>query len=288
MESSGKNMEKTVTHLQAAPRAHRHALPVAALFYEERKARQIDRVFGSCNFSFLLAGRGFYRNREGHRAVAAPCVFIQRPGVHHEYGPDGTWAEFSILYQADLEPRLVELGYLRRRYDFWPIINLPRLQLWIDELLRLRRGEHGLVHPDRIDRLADLLICESLRQRPAPELSPAEAKAEALRLEFEANPAQPLDLNCWLEREGLSESTFRRCWARLNDLSPARYLQGLRHREACRLLIETSLPVKEIAGEVGYEDALYFSRLFRQLSGTTPTAYRRQHQGLLAAFEETH
>jgi AraC-like DNA-binding protein len=39
-------------------------------------------------------------------------------------------------------------------------------------------------------------------------------------------------------------------------------------------LLHTLRPVKEIAREVGYEDELYFSRLFRKATGQSPTFYR--------------
>ena len=44
--------------------------------------------------------------------------------------------------------------------------------------------------------------------------------------------------------------------------------------EAKRLLYYTSLDVKEIAYELGYEDHAYFSRFFRKNTGMTPTAFR--------------
>lgn len=43
---------------------------------------------------------------------------------------------------------------------------------------------------------------------------------------------------------------------------------------ACSLLINTSLPIQEIAQLAGYKDAGYFTRIFRRLMGVTPTAYR--------------
>ena len=49
---------------------------------------------------------------------------------------------------------------------------------------------------------------------------------------------------------------------------PQEYLLDFRIRRACTLLKNTDLPVNDIARSVGYDDALYFSRLFRQKKGT--------------------
>ena len=45
--------------------------------------------------------------------------------------------------------------------------------------------------------------------------------------------------------------------------------------EARRLLAYTEMPVARIAGELGFEDAAYFSRLFARKVGLAPAAYRR-------------
>ena len=54
------------------------------------------------------------------------------------------------------------------------------------------------------------------------------------------------------------------------------YLNDLRLEKAKVLLAEGSLPVTRIAETVGIGDVNYFSRLFRQKTGMTPTAYQKQ------------
>ncbi|GGD77166.1 helix-turn-helix transcriptional regulator [Paenibacillus nasutitermitis] len=56
--------------------------------------------------------------------------------------------------------------------------------------------------------------------------------------------------------------------------SPMGYLQRLRMAEAEKLLLYTDLPVYAIAEMLGYEDASYFARVFRQQNGRSPTHYR--------------
>ncbi|MEO3408357.1 helix-turn-helix domain-containing protein [Mucilaginibacter sp. CAU 1740] len=46
--------------------------------------------------------------------------------------------------------------------------------------------------------------------------------------------------------------------------------------EAKRRLLHTELSVKQIADELGFEDAAYFNRFFKRLADTTPIAYRQQ------------
>lgn len=53
------------------------------------------------------------------------------------------------------------------------------------------------------------------------------------------------------------------------------YLRRCRIQHAAKLLTETELPIQEIAYGVGYDNALYFSRIFRSEMGVSPSAYRK-------------
>lgn len=53
--------------------------------------------------------------------------------------------------------------------------------------------------------------------------------------------------------------------------------------EARRLLAYTEMPVARVAGELGFDDAAYFSRLFARKVGLAPAAYRRAAATGLAA-----
>ena len=46
--------------------------------------------------------------------------------------------------------------------------------------------------------------------------------------------------------------------------------------EAKRKLLHTDLSVKQIADELGFEDAAYFNRFFKRLTDSTPAAFRQQ------------
>ena len=48
---------------------------------------------------------------------------------------------------------------------------------------------------------------------------------------------------------------------------------------AKRLLVQSSLPISAVAEEVGISDYNYFSKVFRSIAGTTPTAFRKEFRG---------
>lgn len=58
--------------------------------------------------------------------------------------------------------------------------------------------------------------------------------------------------------------------------TPIKYIISIRINEAKKLLSETSLNVREVASIVGYENPLYFSRVFSNVVGMPPSKYKEQ------------
>ncbi len=52
------------------------------------------------------------------------------------------------------------------------------------------------------------------------------------------------------------------------------YLTNLRMYHASRLLRSTDMPIFTVANQVGYKDYFYFAKVFKRMSGHTPSAYR--------------
>lgn len=75
---------------------------------------------------------------------------------------------------------------------------------------------------------------------------------------------------------GMSVSYFIRSFRRYAGTTPMHYIVSLRITNAQILLETTDYNINEIAGLVGYENALYFSRIFKKQKGVSPTEYRKQ------------
>jgi transcriptional regulator GlxA family with amidase domain len=77
---------------------------------------------------------------------------------------------------------------------------------------------------------------------------------------------------------GMSIRNFMRRFQSATGDKPLHYLQRLRIETAKALLSATRKSIKTISYEVGYDDASFFARLFRQHTGQSPNTYRRQFQ----------
>ncbi|MFC4864410.1 GlxA family transcriptional regulator [Pseudomonas sp. JS3066] len=77
---------------------------------------------------------------------------------------------------------------------------------------------------------------------------------------------------------GMSIRNFMRRFQAATGDKPLHYLQRLRIETAKGLLSGTRKSIKTISYEVGYDDASFFARLFRQHTQLSPNQYRHQYQ----------
>jgi transcriptional regulator GlxA family with amidase domain len=79
---------------------------------------------------------------------------------------------------------------------------------------------------------------------------------------------------------GLAERSFKRRFQQATGMAPLEYVHTLRIEEAKQMLEASEEPIEAIANEVGYEDAGFFTRLFRRKVSLTPAAYRRRFSAM--------
>jgi AraC-like DNA-binding protein len=100
-----------------------------------------------------------------------------------------------------------------------------------------------------------------------------------LRAAVEAITAEPKHhhtLGSLAALAGMSRSRFAHHFMTSHGISPMCFLQAVRLRAAARLLRSSNMPIKVLAGEVGFASRSHFSRAFRGMFGADPTAYREQ------------
>jgi len=74
----------------------------------------------------------------------------------------------------------------------------------------------------------------------------------------------------------LSLSSFKREFKKEFDDSPTNYIISKKLEKAKELLLMTDLSISEIAYEVGFNDPLYFTRIFTKRGGISPSKFRKK------------
>jgi transcriptional regulator GlxA family with amidase domain len=100
---------------------------------------------------------------------------------------------------------------------------------------------------------------------------------------MEANLSEPLSLLEIADHVGLSRRQIERLFRQEMGRSPARYYLEIRLDRARHLLIQSSLPVVEVAVACGFVSASHFSKCYRELYARSPQQERVDRKQLLAA-----
>lgn len=125
--------------------------------------------------------------------------------------------------------------------------------------------------------LATLLINESkMRFEANVRLNQLQRLMPVLD-EINENLAGEFTRNSMAAKVNLSSSRFAEIFKESMGLGPIDYIVRLRMQRAQSLLLNTELTVETIAANVGYDDAFYFSRLFKGHYGLSPRNFRNSH-----------
>ena len=176
----------------------------------------------------------------------------------------GQWAHQAIGHGDVPLNRLLQvpreelvLRYLYLLYDELHAQKLPDLDM-IEGILRLLWHE---LHRSIVSGVA--------AGRHDPRL-------EKARRYLQAHYSEPFALQHIAAEACLSPSHFCCRFSHEYGVSPHEYAMRLRLHRATHLLANPQLAIFQVAQMVGYDDPLYFSRVFRQRYGTSPRQYRQR------------
>ncbi len=122
------------------------------------------------------------------------------------------------------------------------------------------------------------LIMEIARFSAAKTVVPDTATQQILEIVsfINNNFAEELTVERLAERAYLSRSHFCRQFKKVTGFSPIEYIHSMRLRSAENLLVNTDLPITEIALRSGFSGSNYFGDLFRRYRGMSPRAWRKR------------
>jgi AraC-like DNA-binding protein len=245
---------------------------------------------GFTEFVLILSGSGIH-DVDGERHELAPGDFFVMEGRRaHAYRTSAALELVNVLIRnrtlRRLRPVLTGLdGYARLFGKAGQPFRHPRPLLpgekeeLLQILARMRRELERMAQgcePMLLALLTEFLIT-ACRLTGAPHTRGVQrSRIGRVVTWLEQHYAEPVTLANLEKIACMSPRTLQRRFQAAMRATPVQHLLRLRIANACRLLRETDMPLKEIAPRCGVPDSAYFSRLFRQYAGATPSDYRRQ------------
>ncbi|MCD6334438.1 MAG: helix-turn-helix transcriptional regulator [Candidatus Latescibacteria bacterium] len=77
----------------------------------------------------------------------------------------------------------------------------------------------------------------------------------------------------------MSQRHFFRKFREVMDICPIDYVKRVRIEEAKRRLIRSGCSIADVASGAGFKEVSYFHRVFKEVEGISPGAYRKKGLG---------
>lgn len=249
----------------------------------ERNCLPTNRPRGRLDWQLLYvaSGKGHFYFNGVENVVDSGCMVLYRPREsqrYYYYGKDRTevfWVHFTGN----------DVTNILRRYGIADDCHVIRTGASLEyrRLFQLMIREIKLARADYEEYLAyclrTLFIMIHRRMLAGPSMvsSMMTDRMEAAVSYFHENYASDIGIEEYAVRNNMSVSWFIRNFRDYTKFTPAKYILSLRVMNAQNLLKTTDYTISEIASIVGYDNPLYFSRVFRASVGISPTEFRMRN-----------
>lgn len=203
-----------------------------------------------------------------------PLAYVELPGVITENLNKNSCDLLYFTYSAKYLPIIQERFDLRSS-GAWPININSRLVYLIKQIKRLLDDPYKRGHVDLIDSYCQIIAVELMLYRHTfnseIRTSEIEKKMEGVHLFLFNNYKNPPTIETLAARFSMSPRTLRRYWSKYYAESMKKFIAKRRISEAQHLLEQGLGNITQVAYEVGYDDPLYFSRIFHEIVGIAPS-----------------
>lgn len=233
---------------------------------------------------YIASGRACFTVNGEEKLLQAGNMVIYRPGESQDYIyygedlPEIYWVHFTgsqipeILHSYGIcSPVFISgTAAVYGQLFYQMITELQRGRIGFEEILVMCLRQ--IFVQVRRSNDADPVISKSAQQ---------EEMSQALEY-FHRHYMENINIADYAQSRSMSVSWFMRCFKQYTMQSPMQYITMLRINNAVNLLSNTSCNVTQIAALVGYENPLYFSRIFRKIKGVSPSGYRKLAENSVA------
>jgi AraC family transcriptional regulator, arabinose operon regulatory protein len=246
-------------------------------YFKKARGHAVER--GSLDEAILIycvAGKGEYSQRSTTWTVLPGDLLYCAPNTHHIYKSDEK-DPWTIHWMHVSGPRM---ALYRKLIGFSQTVPIVKLGMHID-IIELFRSLYDLYTPinDETHLTAiyacahHILAAMALAQRPSSASPQWEREIQTVIGFMEQSVDKKMRLDDFSDYLGLSRFHFSRRFRSITGMPPMKYFMHLKIKKACFLLQSTSLKVKAISHDLGFENEYYFSRCFKTCVGCSPQHY---------------
>lgn len=238
------------------------------------------RVLGSWALVLVIDGEGVYRDVRGtEMPLQKGSAVLVFPEVGHHYGPPSggkPWEEIYIVFEGPVFELWRARGLL---HPDRPVYGGLEVGHWVGALESFRKFPPGPPEGAVLEEVVGVQRCLAALNatRGAKGFLSPLIRAGGL---ISSNPAGSPRGAALARACGMGYESFRKKFDHYFGVSPELFRRQRLMEKACTLLQNPHVTNREAARELGLSDEYHFSKMFKQVVGQSPKAFRsRQEQG---------
>lgn len=231
---------------------------------------------------YIISGRGTYTCEGRTWDLEAGDAFLVNPyqEIAYRAAPEDPWEYCWVGFNgSDAAPILAATDLTKELY----IKQVPDGEAFGQLLLRIYEAR-GNAFVNEVEMSGALYIALSFLIRHArytPVGRHANHNYVQKSVEYiTSHYAYPIAIDEVAAYVGISRSHLFREFQKHMGKSPKEFLTDFRIRQACCLLKDSNLSINAIANSTGFDNSMYFSKVFRKEKGMTPSEYVRKHRSV--------
>lgn len=248
-----------------------------AISHEMKRSDHDDFILIYC-----AEGKGELTIEEKKKAIKAGDLFVLPPNTPHTYRADKAfpWTVYWCHFQGKNACDFFE--YIYKDYTF-PMLHymtdidlIQSFRALVDSVKNSSLLAE-LIHTSNLFRHILTKIAQLSRHKDLSEGGSTSNKVPISKIQrfMRSNIDKQLSLSELASLSHCSKFHFARQYLAATGKPPLKQFIEIKIEHASFLLEQTSLSISEIASQIGYDDALYFSRVFRRVRGISPSEYRK-------------
>ena len=226
---------------------------------------------------YIAAGKAFFTIDGTATEVSEGSMVLYLPHTPQQYAyyindkPEVYWLHFTGSEAASLTR---EAGFTEKQVLYTGISSkYQELFLSVIREVQLTRPSYEELSALYLKQL--FLLLKRIREEGGFQKTEIQKEMEKAVRFFHENLAKNIQVEAYARQLHMSTCWFIRSFREYAGMPPGRYLTDIRIRKAKELLESTDYSIGEIGGIIGYENPLYFSRIFKKTAGVSPAEYRK-------------
>lgn len=220
---------------------------------------------------FVRKGSGYVEQDNIKRTFNAGSIYFLHKGTTHSYksNPSNPWDKIFFSVDGEMVDKLLKWYNLE---NLLGIDNVPHLEHYFNELYALKRDENtnalaAVIFHQFISECALALKKNTIQNIPQILLE--------LKSAIDSSSDGTFNLALFANKNHYSSAHLIRLYKEYYKITPGQYLQKRRIDIAHRLLLYSTLSIKEISSILNFPNPNYFSNFFFKHTGYRPNSCRK-------------